>query len=135
MSKTTTNYGFTLEDDASTKFKEWRESINGTKDSNFVKLDAILYEKSDKSISIEAVLLASAWVGIDSPFIQQLVIEGLGETQNGIASISANATAEQIEASYKAMLSVIGQTDGAISVVASGERPNVDIPVNIILIG
>ena len=134
MSKTTINYGFTLEDDASTKFKEWRESINGTEDSNFVKLDAILYEKSDKSISIEAVLLASAWVGIDSPFTQELAVEGLKAAQNGNISVAHSATFDQREMARDAKLCVTGQEDGKLIISADGEMPEFDIPVSITLL-
>lgn len=134
MSKTTVNYGFTLEDDASTKFKEWRESINGTEDSNFVKLDTILYEKSDKSISIEAVLLASSWVGINSPFTQELVVEGLKATQNGSISVAHSATFDQREMARDAKLCVTGQEDEKLIISADGEMPEFDIPVSITLL-
>ena len=49
MSQTTTNYGLILEDDSSTKFKVWREAINGASNSNFIKVDEILAEKGGKS--------------------------------------------------------------------------------------
>ena len=62
MSQTTTNYGLILEDDASTKFKDWREAINGASNSNFIKVDEILAEKGGKSVSIECTLIASSWV-------------------------------------------------------------------------
>ena len=52
MSKTTTNYGLILEDDASTKFKDWREAINGATNSNFIEVDRILVEKGNKSASV-----------------------------------------------------------------------------------
>ena len=47
MSQTTTNYGLILEDDSSTKFKDWREAINGASNSNFIKVDEVLAEKGD----------------------------------------------------------------------------------------
>ena len=51
-----------LEDDSSTKFKVWREAINGASNSNFIKVDEILAEKGGKSVSIECTLIASSWV-------------------------------------------------------------------------
>lgn len=38
----TANYGLYLEDNDQTKFKVWREKINGTIDSNMMKIDAAL---------------------------------------------------------------------------------------------
>ena len=83
MSKATTNYGLILEDDASTKFKDWREAINGATNSNFIEVDRILAEKGNKSASVECTLVASSWVGVDAPFTQELVVTGLGSVQNG----------------------------------------------------
>ena len=134
MSKTTANYGFILEDDASTKFKDWRETINGTGDSNFVKLDTVLAEKSDKSISIEAVLLANSWAGIDAPFTQELTVEGLEATQNGNISVAHSATFEQREMARDAKLCVTGQEKGKLIISADGEMPELDIPVSITLL-
>ena len=133
MSETTRNYGFMLEDDGSAMFKKWREAINGTVNSNFTKLDNILAEKSDKSGSVECMLAASAWTGLDSPFTQELTVEGLGAVQNGNISVAQSATFEQREAARYAKLCVTGQKEGKLIVSADGEMPEVDIPVTVIL--
>ena len=64
----TTNYGLYLEDDASAKFQTWRQKMNGSGQSNMVKIDTALGKKADKSTSATATLLASAWVGVDAPW-------------------------------------------------------------------
>ncbi len=135
MSKTTTNYGFILEDDAATKFKVWRETLNGTTNSNFTKVDRILAEKSDKSVSIDGTLVASLWVGLDSPFTQELAVDGLGALQNGDISVAHSATFEQRKAARYAKLCVTGQENGKLVISADGEMPEVDIPVTITLLG
>mgnify|MGYP005973241539 FL=1 len=135
MSKTTTNYGLILEDDASTKFKDWREAINGATNSNFIEVDRILAEKGDKSASVECTLVASSWVGVDAPFTQELVVTGLGSVQNGNISVAHSATFEQREAARDAKLCVTGQADGKLIISADGEMPEVDIPVVITLLG
>lgn len=56
-------------------------------------------------------------------------------SQNGTISVAHNATAEQREIAREAMLSVIGQADGALTIAADGEMPERDIPVYIILLG
>lgn len=131
----TPNYGLYLEDDASTKFKDWREKMNGSDNSNMVKIDVALGEKAQKSDQITGVLSASAWNGVDSPFTQTLAVAGLTANQNGTISVAQNATIEQRDAARMAMLAVIGQTDGALTIAADGEMPDIDIPVVVILLG
>ena len=117
----TPNYNLYLTDDSSTRFQEWRNQMNGTENSNMVKIDT--------------TLLASAWVGVDAPYTQTLTISGLTASQNGTISVAHNATAEQREIAREAMLSVIGQADGTLTIAADGEMPERDIPVYIILLG
>ena len=131
MSQTTTNYGLILEDDSSTKFKVWREAINGASNSNFIKVDEILAEKGGKSVSIECTLIASSWVGVDAPFTQELAVTA----QNGNISVAHSATFEQREMARDAKLCVTGQSDGKLIISADGEMPDIDIPVVITLLG
>ena len=126
----TPNYGLYLEDDASARFQDWREKINGTDNSNMVKIDTALGTMAQKSGKV-----TSAWSGIDSPFTQTLAVEGLGADQNGNISVAQNATIEQRDAARMAMLSVIGQSEGQLTIAADGEMPDVDIPVVVILLG
>lgn len=135
MSQTTTNYGLILEDDSSTKFKDWREAINGASNSNFIKVDEILAEKGNKSVSIECTLIASSWVGVDAPFTQELAVTNLGAAQNGNISVAHSATFEQREMARDAKLCVTGQSDGKLIISADGEMPDIDIPVVITLLG
>ena len=135
MSDTTSNYGLYITDDSSEKFLDWRTKMNGTENSNMVKIDEALSEKANNSVIVSTTLLASAWTGVDSPFTQELAVEGLGETQNGIISVSHDATIVQRDAARNALLSVIGQTNGMLNISADGEMPEVDIPVIVILLG
>ena len=48
----TTNYGLYVTDDSSDKFLNWRTKMNGTVDSNMVKIDTALGEKANSSISL-----------------------------------------------------------------------------------
>ena len=131
----TPNIGLYLEDDASTRFEEWRKKMNGTDDSNMKKIDDAVGMMALKSGKATGTLLASAWSGIDSPFTQTLSVEGLGADQNGNISVAQNATIEQRDAARMAMLSVIGQSEGQLTIAADGEMPDVDIPVVVILLG
>lgn len=131
----TTNYKLHLTDDSSEKFLDWRNKMNGTEDSNMIKIDTALGEKANSSVAIYATLLASAWVGVNAPFTQELSVEGLTATQNGVIDVAHDATATQREIAREAMLSVIGQADGSLTIAADGEMPEFDIPVYIILLG
>ena len=131
----TTNYGLYITSDSSEKFLEWRTKMNGTENSNMVKIDTALGEKANSSISVSTTLLANAWVGVNSPFTQNISVEGLGATQNGTISVAHSATAEQREMAREAMLSVVGQEAGQLTIAADGEMPDIDIPVYIILLG
>lgn len=50
---------------------------------------------------------------------------GLTASQNGTISVAHNATAEQREIAREAMLSVIGQADGTLTIAADGEMQSV----------
>lgn len=131
----TTNYKLHLTEGSTEKFQEWREKMNGTTDSNMIKIDNALGEKANSSVAIYTTLLASAWVGVNAPFTQELPVEGLTASQNGVIDVAHDATATQREIAREAMLSVVGQADGTLTIAADGEMPEFDIPVYIILLG
>ena len=130
----TKNYDLALTDNDQTKFKEWRESINGNSNSNRKKIDTALGEKANLSVAINAVLLMSAWSD-DSPYVQTISVEGLNADQNGIITIGQNITTEQLEDVVAADMRISDQTDGSLTVTAYGDKPTRDIPVIIILLG
>lgn len=131
---TTTNYNLILTDDDQTKFKEWRESINGNSNSNMEKIDTALGEKANLSVAISAVLSMSAW-SENAPYSQIISVDGLTEEQNGIITIGQNITTEQIEDVVAADIRISSQVDGFLTVTAYGDKPTRDIPVTIILLG
>ena len=130
----TKNYDLALTDNDQTKFKEWRESINGNSNSNMEKIDTALGEKANLSVAINAVLLMSAWSD-DSPDVQTISVEGLTADQNGIITIGQNITTEQLEDVVAADMRISDQADGSLTVTAYGDKPTRDIPVTIILLG
>lgn len=131
----TTNYGLYIESGNTARFADWREKMNGETDSNMIKIDAALSEKANNSVIVTTTLLASAWAGVNAPFTQELSVDGLLKDTNGIIDVAHNATAEQREIAREAMLAVVGQEDGKLTIVADGEMPEFDIPVYIILLG
>ncbi len=128
-------YGLYLEDDDTTKFKDWREKMNGVSGSNMTKIEDALNDKAQHSSDVHGVLLASAWDGTDAPYTQELAVAGLTSTQNGNISIGQNATLEQRKAARDAILSVTGQDNNKLVITADGDKPRVDIPVVTVLLG
>lgn len=131
----TTNYGLHLTDDSATRFYDWRNQINGTNDSNMMKIDEVLGNKADSSVSVEAVLTVSGWMGNTAPYTQELVVEGLGVAQNGSIGVSQSATIAQNDTALQAILRVSGQEESKLIITANGTKPTVDIPVSITLLG
>ena len=130
----TKNYDLALTDNDQTKFKEWRESINGNSNSNMEKIDTALGEKANLSVAISAVLSMSAW-SENAPYSQTISVDGLTEEQNGIITIGQNITTEQLEDVVAADMRISDQADGSLTVTAYGDKPTRDIPVTIILLG
>lgn len=131
----TKNYDLYICDDGNEKFEDWRKNMGGTDDtSNMVKIDAILNEKSNKSKVVYVTLLESQWEGNTPPYTQTISVTGLGADQNGIVDISHNATLEQRNVARDIGLSIIGQSNGTLTLSADKDLPEVDIPIYIILL-
>lgn len=131
----TANYQLYLTDDDSTLFKEWREKINGTDNSNMVKIDTALAGKAQRSAIVNATLTAGGWTGDTAPFQQVIAIDGLTAEQNGSASLAQNVSAEQLSAAKAASMRVSAQGEGTLTITADGDKPAVDIPIVVILLG
>lgn len=132
---TTTNYNLYLCDSGEKYFKEWQEEMNGTEDSNMIKIDKALGEKAASSVSIFDTLYADAWIVNGTSFLQTITVAGLSDEHNGNISISNEATTDQFNSACSAMLKISEQRDGELVICAEGELPKVDIPVAIILLG
>ena len=91
--------------------------------------------KASPAWSVTATLTAADWVGNTAPFTQVLAVEGLISTSNGIVDVAQSATPEQRESARNALLSLSGQATDQITMLADGEKPAVDIPVTILVLG
>ena len=135
IDQTTDNYGLFLIEDETTRFLDWRLAMSGKRNSNMKKIDSILYGKADSSNGVEATLTVSAWTGDTAPYTQNLAVSSIVDSTNGLISVAPCATDVQREAARAALLSVSGQSAGQLSIVADGDKPEIDIPVYIILLG
>lgn len=131
----TTNYGLYITDDNTERFLDWRTKMNGADDSNMTKIDTALGSKASKSRTVDSVLLAEAWSGSAPTYTQTISVSGLSAEQNGTISLPHTTTSAQRDAARAAILSVVGQSDGSLTIAADGDKPSIDIPVCIILLG
>lgn len=83
------------------------------------------------STSVSATLRANGWVS----GTQTLTVAGVKPDTNGVMGVSQSITAVQMEAAKAAELYVCAQAAGSVTVAVSGDTPDCDIPVVIILLG
>lgn len=133
MSKTP-NYGLYVTDDASTRFKDWREQMASEEDSNMTKIDTALFGKAAHSRAVEITLAADGWTGDAAPFSQQVSVSDLAADANGSIAIASTATAEQRAAVRNAQISIASQAEGTLTLNCDGTKPTVDIPAVVILL-
>lgn len=75
-----------------------------------------------------ANMQASKW----SSSTYSISVSGLKTSSNCIVSLAKSATKNQCEAAAKAMMRCSGYSGNTITVVADGEIPSVDIPIEIL---
>lgn len=97
--KKTENYELALCNDGSKKFKEWREEINGTADSNMMKIDRLIKDLDtslSKKISVHNVVLwdwqDTTMSGFENYVWTSVVIEGASSASAVVVMPSADAT-------------------------------------------
>lgn len=91
--------------------------------------------KADASLVVQAVLTPSGWVGASPPYTQNVTAAGVAAGGNGFAALAQGASATAREAARDACLSVTGQGNGNITITADGDKPAVDIPITVVVIG
>lgn len=131
----TKNYGlYTINNDEENCFDSMQNLAGSGQDSNMNKIDKILGDKSDHSKCIEVTLTVDGW-SENSPYSQTLQIDEIvSSEQNGILSSAQGITVEQLEVIVAAGLYISNQTEGTLTISASGDKPTCDIPVLIILL-
>lgn len=87
---------------------------------------------NEKINSTEATLTVSGWSGETAPYTQTVSV-GVGPYENGLITMAKNATDEQYLAAAKAKIRVDSQPgNGNLTLKATGEKPNIDIPVVVV---
>lgn len=96
-------------------------------------IDELEQTKANKSLSFSAVLSASGW-SETAPYTQAVENVNIAESTNGFITVSAEATKDEREAVAVAWLYVAQQTDGQMVVCADNLKPEIDIPITVVLL-
>ncbi len=92
--------------------------------------------KASPARNVTATLTAAGWMGDAAPYTQALAVaEIVGAETPGTIGLAAATTAEQYDAAAAGKLLLTAQTAGQVTVSALGEKPGMDIPVLITIVG
>lgn len=128
MSSTTANYGLTKPDYLA-------DADIAVLNANMDAIDGALEEKAPKSAVVTTTLTASGWTGSAAPYSQTVAVSGITATSVNNWLPTVSATQEQIEAWDAANIKDGGQSAGNATLKAWGDKPTVDIPVQVVIGG
>lgn len=94
-----------------------------------------LEQKADKSTIVNAVLDKDDWVGSEAPYTQTLTVTGVTATNNCEIVTNADITAEQVVEFSNAVILGTTQSEDSITFKAFGIKPNIDLPITVIIRG
>lgn len=118
--ETARNQAQTAATTATTKAGEAQQSADAAADA----AEAI----SAYGTSVDVVLAAAGWTGAHAPYTQTVAVAGLLADSFGEIGLTQGATDAQRAAARAALLSIQSQTDGAVTLIADGDKPTVDLP-------
>lgn len=82
-----------------------------------------------------ATLSAASWAGSSAPYTQTVSVSGITASSVASAGLSMGATGAQAQAARAAALLATAQGAGAITFSAFGDKPTVDLPVGVVILG
>lgn len=91
--------------------------------------------KANKSAKVETTLLSANWSEDEAPYTYTLSVAGATANNNIELVAPSNLTATQVAAYVDAQILNGTQTTGSITLNAWGDKPEVDLPITIILRG
>lgn len=103
--------------------------------SVFNMIGAEVNAKSTKSTLTAATLPASGWTGSAAPYSQTISVASVTTTSANEILPGASITAEELEALQSANIQDGGQAAGSITLLAYGDLPAIDLPVQFIVRG
>lgn len=93
-------------------------------------------KKAEKSSSVKSLTLSStSWTGTEPPFTYSLYVSGVTSTSNQELLPGLNITQKQLDVLQAANLQDGGQASGRLTLKAWGNKPDVNLPIRIIVRG
>ena len=96
--------------------------------------DALLAAGTLKSRAVTATLTAAGWAG-SGPWTQTVTVSGLTSTSNGVVGPTTGVTDAQFEAMQKACLRPSAQSANSLTIKATGTKPTINLPIQVIIVG
>ena len=84
---------------------------------------------------VSGALSAASWSGSAAPYTQAVAIAGMTDTKKAIAGLPHTATGAQFLAALDAQMHVTSQGTDTITVTAEGDKPSMDIPILVQIMG
>ena len=116
------------------------QGTDGATKANFnlriQEMNSDLAGKSDLSDPISVTLAAAGWAGGDAPYRQTITAAGLRAEPAPIEILMGDGfTKEQLEAAQAANIQKGDQADGSIVLYAYGDKPDLDLPIKLLVRG
>lgn len=86
-------------------------------------------------LSFTVTLLAAAWSGSAAPYTQSVTATGVTSASHGITEVADSASDAQWQAAVDAEIRNSGQTSNTITFKAYGDKPTINIPVSVLILG
>lgn len=110
------------------------DMVSAIYDPNRKKQNIYDYADAARSVAENKSLTVAGWTG-NGPYLQTVAISQAGTKTNGFVAVAETATATQREAARDAMLSVTERNDNVLTITADGDKPEVEIPIVITMLG
>ena len=109
------------------------ETMNQNLSQKITTVEQALPNKAGKSTVVNTSLLAADWQGEIVPYTNTLTVEGVQTDSIVEVSLSKNASTDQVKASMNGQFTDGGQSENSITLKAYGRKPDVDIPVVVVV--
>jgi hypothetical protein len=98
--------------------------------------NSCFYLKVDAGNSVVSATLSSgSWSGSTAPYSQAVTVNGVTASNNCIVSVAQGASAAQYEAASEAQMLPYSQSANTITIYAYGDKPTVNIPISVLILG
>ena len=98
-------------------------------------VNKVIGGKADKSKNVVVSIGSGNWVGNSAPYTVVVASDLITASNNLMIGLAENATDIQREAARMAEIHCTAQNSGSVTLAADGVKPNVDLPVSIVVLG